>query len=236
MLNFVVETLDRAHGAPGLQVIVLMDDATKSLADLRSCKTILVHDLVRVAARDRWGQGLLVIGWLHLGFFLICQVLYARGDRAPAHFIPLWMADVAAVLISFRLIAGPGWMRATPLAGVIVRVWATYLILAFNAATMNGLMGWSAEWFKPSWATLATFGFATMAWLIGLRFLIPAVQMYFTGLLMIQFPQLQYLIFGLSWWLALQAIGLVVLRRPGVESTIQRQDTLNPEKVEPLKV
>jgi hypothetical protein len=118
---------------------------------------------------------------------------------------------------------------------VVVRVWATYLILAFNAATMNSLMGWSADWFKPSWATLATFGFATMAWLFGLRFLIPAVQMYFTGLLMVQFPHYQYLIFGLSWWLALQAIGLV-LRRPGVGSTILRPETSNTEKTEPLKI
>jgi hypothetical protein len=215
--------------------VVLMDDATNSLADLRGCQAALVHDLVRVAARDRWGHGLMVIGWVHLGFFLICQALYARGDRAPAHFIPLWMADLAAVLASFRLIAGRGWMRATPLAGVVVRVWATYLILAFNAATMNSLMGWSADWFKTSWAALATFGFATMAWLLGLRFLIPAVQMYFTGLLMIRFPQHQYLIFGLSWWLALQAIGLV-LRRPGVESRIRRPETLNPKKIEPVKI
>lgn len=190
-----------------------MEDGPKSLDDLRGCRAALVDDLVRVAVRDRWGRGLMAIGWVHLGFFLVCQVLYARGDRAPGHFIPLWLADLATVLATFRLIVGPGWMRGTPLAGVVVRVWATYLILTFNAATMNSLMGWSADWFKPTWTTLATFGFATMAWLFGLRFLLPAVQMYVTGLLMVRFPEYNYLIFGLSWWLALHAIGLALERR-----------------------
>ena len=190
----------------------LMDDTSQGFAELRECRAALVEDLARVAVRDRWGRGLMVVGWVHLGIFLVCQGLYARGDRAPAHFLPLWMADLAGLLITFRAIAGRGWSRATPLAGVIVRVWATYLILTFNAATMNRLMGGSADWFKSSWATLATFGFATMAWLLGLRFLIPAVQMYFTGLLMVEYPEYNYLIFGLSWWVALQAIGLSLER------------------------
>jgi hypothetical protein len=212
-----------------------MDDALQAPTSLPDCRAALVEDLVRVAVRDRWGRGLMVVGWIHLGFFLVCQALYARGDRAPSHFIPLWMADLAALLITFRRLAGPGWVRATPLAGVIVRVWATYLILTFNAATMNSLMGWSADWFKPSWTSLATFGFATMAWLLGLRFLIPAVQMYFTGLLMVRFPEYNYLIFGLSWWVALQAIGLS-LQRLGVDSRTHHNDSKDTKQIEPLQV
>jgi hypothetical protein len=205
-----------------------MENGPKTLSALHGYKTALVKDLVRVALRDRWGRALMAIGWVHLAFFLICQAIFSRGDRTPSHFVALWIADLLATLGSFRLIAGPGWVRSTPLAGVVVRVWATYLILTFNAATMNSLTGWTLDWFKPSWAMLSTFGFATMAWLFGLRFLIPAVQMYFTGLLMVRFPGYNYLIFGLSWWAALQVIG-GILERWRARNPAPESDRFDPQ-------
>jgi hypothetical protein len=202
-----------------------MDDGSISRSDLDGYQAALVQDLARVAARDRWGKGLMAVGWVHLAFFLICQGLYSSGDRSETHFVSLWVADLLASLGVFRLVVGPGWSKSTPLAGVILRVWVTYFILTFNAASMNHLMGWSLEWFKPSWATLATFGFATMAWLLGLRFLIPAVQMYFTGLLMIRLPDDNYLIFGLSWWVALHSIGLILERRRDRTSASEKESS-----------
>ena len=52
-----------------------------------------------------------------------------------------------------------------------------------------------------------------MAWLLSLWFLVPAFQMYFTGLLIASHPELSYLIHGISWWAALQGIGWVLERR-----------------------
>src|SRR5512135_275119 len=207
-----------------------MEDGPKTLPALHGYKAALVKDLARVALRDRWGRAIMAIGWVHLAFFLICQAIFSRGDRTASHFVALWIADLLATLGTFRLIAGPGGVRSTPLAGVVVRVWATYLILTFNAATMNSLMGWTLDWFKPSWATLGTFGFATMAWLLGLRFLIPAIQMYFTGLLMVRFPESNYLIFGLSWWAALQVIGRLLERRRARDAALG-SDRFEPESV-----
>ena len=142
-------------------------------------------------------------------------MLYTHGDRAKTHFMALWGLELIAVLVIFRFVSGRGWQRATPLAGIVLRVWATFLILSFNVASLNTLTGWTLDWFKPVWATLSTFVFATLAWLITPRFLILAVQMYFTGLLMVYFPKWNYLIYGLSWFAALQAIALD-LRRNGV--------------------
>jgi hypothetical protein len=61
--------------------------------------------------------------------------------------------------------------------------------------------------------TLSTFLFAALAWLFTPKFLIPAVQMYFTALLMARFPGWNNLIYGLSWWVALMGTAQVVRRR-----------------------
>ena len=45
------------------------------------------------------------------------------------------------------------------------------------------------------------------------RYFVPAVQMYFTGLLMVRYPDWQYLIYGVSWWAAFQGTGVILERR-----------------------
>lgn len=176
-------------------------------------KRLLIADLRRQAVRRPWGPALMAVGWVHLAFFLVCQAVYTAGVRAEWPSVLLWGSEVAAVVGVMRLVAGRGWASESPAVGLIVRVWVTFLILSFNVASMNTLMGWGLDWFKPAWCTLSSFGFATMAWLFGPRLLVPAFQMYFTSLLMVRFPQWAYLIHGLSWWAALQALGWDLCRR-----------------------
>ncbi|MBX6314514.1 MAG: hypothetical protein IRY99_16610 [Isosphaeraceae bacterium] len=181
--------------------------------DLWRWKAAWVEDLDRVAARDRWGLALMAIGWVHLAFFLGCQWLQAHGDHAGWKYLAIWILEVLTILGAVRRIAGRGWYRTSPLAGLIARVWGTFLILSFNAVSLNSLYGLDRIWFKSVLATLSAFGFMMMAYLVSLRFFWLAVQMYFTGLLVYKFPALDYLIYGLSWCMALQAMGLIVHRR-----------------------
>ncbi len=176
-------------------------------------KSAFVAELDRTSTRDRWGLALIAVGWIHLALFLACQAVYDPNVESDPRHLGLWLVELTVSLAAIRLISGRGWYRASPAAGLIVRIWGTFLILTFNVATYNSLTGWELDWFKPVWTTLSTFGFATMAWLIDLRFLIVAVQMYFTGLLMVRFPEWNYLIYGLSWWAALQALGLTLEQR-----------------------
>lgn len=174
---------------------------------------LLIAELREIAIKRPWGRALMAIGWVHLAFFITCQVAYSAGVRASWFSLLLWCSEIASVLLAMRLAAGKDWIRDGPAVGLIVRVWITFLILSFNVASLNTLTGWSVDWFKPVWCTLASFGFATMAWLFGLRFLIPAFLMYFTGLLMVQFPAWNYLIHGITWWATLQALGWDMIRR-----------------------
>ena len=174
---------------------------------------LLMAELTEAAEARPWGPALMAVGWAHLAFFLVCQGAYSGGVRAPWVSLVLWGAELGVVLGALRLVAGRDWFRAAPAVGLIVRVWVTFLILSFNVASLNSLTGWSLDWFKPVWCTLSSFGFATMAWLFGIRYLVPAFQMYFTGLMMVKYPGWNYAIYGASWWLATQYLGMDLVRR-----------------------
>ena len=176
-------------------------------------RTLLAADLRALALRRPWGHAVMAIGWVHLAFFLICQAVYTIGDRSPTLAMILWVSEVFTIFCVIRKVAGRGWIKESPTVMLVVRIWITFLILSFNVVTLNHLTGWSVDWFKPVWCTLASFGFATMAWLFGYRLLIPAFQMYFTGLLMVRFPAWNYLIHGISWCLALQYPGWDLIRQ-----------------------
>ena len=176
-------------------------------------KTLLAAELRQLAVKRPWGAAVMAIGWVHLAYFLVCQAFFTAGVRAPWVSIVLWSAEIGSVVLAMRVVAGKQWFREAPVVGLVVRVWITFLILSFNAASFNTLVGWETDWFKAVWCTLGSFGFATMAWLFGLRYLIPAFQMYFTGLLIVRFPEWGYLIHGLSWWVALHWLGWDLVRR-----------------------
>ncbi len=182
-------------------------------AEKHGWQAMLWAELRESAARRPWGRALMAIGGVHLAFFTVCQVVYSAGVRAEWPSLLLWSSEVGAVLFVLRFVAGRDWLKDVPAIGLIARVWITFLILSFNAASLNTLTGWAVDFFKPVWCSLASFGFATMAWLFGPRYLIPAFQMYFTSLLILRFPQWAYGIHGLSWCLALQGIGWDLNRR-----------------------
>lgn len=210
-----------------------MDEARTASADLHLWKAAIIADFGRIAARDHWGRALMIVGWVHLAFFTLNQVLYTAGGYPDPLFAVLWLIELLTLLIMLRALLGRGWFRCTPMAATVVRVWATFFILAFNVSMLNSMKGWTVDWFKLVWTTLSSFGFATMAWLLHLSFLVFAFQMYFTGLLMVRYPAWNYLIFGVSWCAALQVIGLALERRGARASNGDRRS--NPSLGTKLK-
>ena len=161
----------------------------------------------------RWSRAIAAVAWIHLGSFLFCQAIYEPEVQRDPRLFYVWVGELAAVLIALRAIAGRGWMRSSPAIGVATRLWGTFLILSFNMVMLNELTGWETRWYKPAWGTLSTFFLASMAWLFSPRLFIPAVQMYFTALLMLYFKHADNLIYGVSWWLAMMGIARGVQTR-----------------------
>lgn len=202
----MIETLTEPERAVG---------TGRSETRLSEWKAELRDDLDEAFATGsgRWSRAVAAVGWIHLAAFLACQAIYdPTRHRDPRHLI-IWAAEFVAVLMALRLIAGRGWMRSSTAVGLVVRFWGTFLILSFNVVTLNELMGWEMRWYRPAWGTISSFFLASMAWLFTPRMFIPAVQMYFTALLMIQFRDQDNLIYGVSWWLALLGIAARIRRR-----------------------
>jgi hypothetical protein len=181
-------------------------------------------DRAVVEGGGRWSRALTAIAWIHLLTFLACQALHDPLVERDVRHLVLWVIELAVVIITMRKVAGLGWFWSSPAIYMIARLWVTFLILSFNVATLNALTGWESLWFKASWGTLSTYLFAALAWLFTPKFLIPAVQMYFTALLMARFPEWNNLIYGVSWWLALMGTALVVRRRERARAVPPRSE------------
>src|SRR5262245_48981569 len=160
-------------------------------------------DRALVSGGGRWSRALTAVAMIHLTTFVLCQVLHDPLVERDVRHLALWIVELAAVILTMRRVAGLGWFWSSPAINLIARLWVTFLILSFNVATLNALTGWESLWFKASWGTLSTFLFATLAWLFTPKFLLPAVMMYFTALLMARYPEWNNLIYGVSWCAAL---------------------------------
>jgi hypothetical protein len=166
----------------------------------------------------RWSRALIAVAWIHLLAFLVCHALKSPSQASDPRHILIWFLELVAVFVAMRHFAGKGWFWSPPAIHLVGRLWLTFLILSFSLSTLNATIGWETLWFKAAWGTLSSFLFATLAWLITYRFLILAVQMYFTALLMARFMDYNNIIYGVSWWLALMAIAWTIRRRATTEA------------------
>src|SRR5262245_43279922 len=174
--------------------------------------------LARLAGDRRWGLSLLLVGWLHLVAFALCYFLTVGLDyHEPAGYLAVWAGELSAAGLIFRRCGGPRPSGpAPPLARLVARVWGAYFVLAFNLCALNGLRGHRMFELFPAMASLASFGFLVMAFVVSRRFFGAVLVMFAAGLLMAADLRHAYLVFALAWWLVLQGVGLALRasRRP----------------------
>ena len=180
-----------------------------------SWKSLLRQELDKalVQGGGRWSRALMAVAWIHLLAFLVCHTLHSPSQGSDPRHILVWFLELVSVFVAMRVFAGKGWFWSPEAIHFMGRLWLTLLILSFSLSTLNHTIGWQTLWFKAAWGTLSSFFFATLAWLITPRFLILAVQMYLTALLMARFMDWNNVIYGVSWWLALMEIAWMVRRR-----------------------
>jgi len=178
-----------------------------------------LKQLNRLARRQRWGLSLLLVSWLHLLAFSLCDYLtVARGYHEAAGYLMIWACELCGAGLIFRLCSGPRPAEAPPpLARFVVRVWLAHFVLAFNLCTMNTLRGHRLFELFPAMASLASFAFLVMTIAVSRRFFAAVLVMFAAGLLMSAYLLRAYLIFALAWWLVLNGIGWVLL--PGRRSS-----------------
>lgn len=171
-----------------------------------------MEELERSPASRRLGLALAGVACIHLIFFALCQAISDPAVRRDMRHPALWLGELVAVLVFLNRSLGRGWIRSSTAMNLVAKLWTTFLILSFNVVALNSLMGFDLHWYRPVWGTLSTFLFASLAWLFTPWFLIPAVQMWVTGLLMLNLPDWGFLIYGVSWWAALTGVAVSIRR------------------------
>ena len=181
------------------------------------------EQLARVARRRNWGLSLLLIGWWHLLAFALCYYLTIAAEyHGSAGYLAVWLTELLGVAVIFRACGGPTRPDdSVPLSRFLTRVWVAYFLLAFNLGTMNTLRGHHLFELFPAMASLGSFAFLTLTFVIDRRFFAAVLVLFASGLLMAGYHPHAYLVFALAWWAVLNGIGLTLLsaqRQRGVVS------------------
>ncbi len=184
-----------------------------------------VTQLARLARRRRWGLSLILLGWLHLLAFALCyyMTIIMNYNDAPGY-LAVWGAELCGMALIFRLCGGPRSAEPPlPLARFVVRIWTTYFLLAFNLCSMNALRGHRMFELFPAMASLASFAFLAMSFIINRRFYLAVLVMFAAGLLEAAHLPHAFLVFALAWWLVLNGVGFSLLWRHRLHPTDEKQ-------------
>jgi hypothetical protein len=169
------------------------------------------QQLAQLALERNWGLSLVLVGWLHLAIFLTCYYLtIVRDYHGSFGYLTLWLGELAAVGLIFRVCGGARRAEPPPLELLVRRIWIAYFVLAFNLGSLNVLRGHALFEFFPAIASLASFAFIMMSVLLSGRFFAAVLVMFGSGLLMAAHLLHAFLIFALAWWLVLNTIGLIL--------------------------
>ena len=179
--------------------------------------------LLRLARRRRWGLSLLLVGWLHLLAFSICyyMTIVCHYNGAPGY-LTVWAAELCGMALIFRLCGGPRSAEAPlPLGRFVVRIWTAYFLLSFNLCSLNALRGHIMFELFPAMASLGSFAFLVMSFVIDRRFYAAVLVLFAAGLLEAANLPHAFLVFGLAWWLVLNGVGIGLLwrRRPALRQS-----------------
>src|SRR5262249_47410453 len=92
----------------------------------------------------------------------------------------------------------------------VLRIWVVYFLLCGNVVGLNVTAGLPVLVFLPVLHTLGTFAFSVMCVLVSAWFLPASFFLFMTGFLSARFPEYGFLIYGGSWLVVLETLGLVL--------------------------
>lgn len=188
------------------------------------CCTESARIELRQAATDRrWGPAFVAIGAWHLLAFGACYFLTVIRDYHDSPgYLAIWMTELAGVGVLFRALGGrrPATCPVSQLETLVRRVWIAYFFLAFNLGSLNTLRGHPRFEFFPAIASLASFAFLMMTFLVDRRFFGAVLVMFASGLVMAALPLHAYLVFALAWWVVLTILGLSLWRTDAAQDRL----------------
>jgi hypothetical protein len=174
----------------------------------------MVAQLERTAAGENHWLIYLLLGWEHLAAciasYYLVEVLGWRYHPKRWPNLVVWLSWVVLAAATVHLIRIRSQAEKSPLASVVKRIWILFFLLCGNVVGLNLITGLPVFVFLPVLATLGTFAFAMLTMLLSRRFLAASLAMFATGIFIAYFPAYGLLIYGGSWLLVLQTLGILL--------------------------
>ena len=174
----------------------------------------VLHEFDRTAFRENYWLTYSLLGWTNM---LACaishyfvQVLHIQD---PWPYLALWIGQVVVALAGTTLAGGSWKTDQLPLLAQVNRIGTVFVLLCFNVAALNVLLGLPVFELLPVLATLSSFTLLMLAMLLSPRLLLAALAMFLTGPLMAWFPKVGFLLYGTAWLLILQTLGVIFFCR-----------------------
>ncbi|MBY0525408.1 MAG: hypothetical protein K2R98_18520 [Gemmataceae bacterium] len=191
-----------------------------SPANLAERYRLLRHDTLeefeRTAARENYWLIYTLLGWTNL---LACAVSHYFVEvmhlQAPNYgpFVLLWAGQIVVALGATTL-AGGSWKTAhLPLLAHVNRLCTVFVLLCWNVAVLNVLLGLPIFVLLPALATLSSFMLLVLSMMLSARLVVAALAMFVTGSLMAFYPRIGFLLYGAGWLLVLQTAGVIFFRK-----------------------
>jgi hypothetical protein len=157
---------------------------------------------------ERWWLIWIVMGLQILLTNSITQFLLWSGEQRALVYIGLWGLHVLLIppIIAFIHRRSGGQRTATET--FIWWIWSTFIVAATGVGLFNQAVGLPLFFNAPLLGLLAAFAFSMMAMVTHRFFLLHALVFVLVMIAMGFFPQVQFLIYGVSWCAVLVTLGL----------------------------
>lgn len=198
------------------ETIPMREPASELNSQHAALHAAMLSRLEDTAARENHGLIYTLLGWEHLAAcaatnYLIEHVRLEHPHRWP-YLLP-WVAWVVVALATVRLVRGRVPEGQSPLGVILFRTWLIFFLLCGNVVALNLAAGLPLLIFLPVLATLSSFALSLLTALVSRRFLPAVLLMIATGVAIARLPQYGFLIYGVSWLVILQGLGIVLMRR-----------------------
>jgi FtsH-binding integral membrane protein len=176
----------------------------------------MLAGLEETSLRENHGLIYMLLGWQHLiacavTNYLIEVVRLPYPHRWP-YLLP-WLAWVLLALATVRWVRGRRPAGESPLGVLLFRTWTVFFLLCGNVVALNYAAGLPIFAFLPVLSTLSAFGLSILTVVVSRRFWPAILLMFVTGLVCARFPAYGLTIYGVSWLMILQMLGIILMRR-----------------------
>lgn len=173
-----------------------------------------LEEFERTGFCDNFWLTYTLLGWTNLAACAVSHYLVevVQWQEYWPYFV-VWVVQILVALAAIRLGGNSLQADHLPLLAFVNRVDLIFLLLCWNVALLNVMLGLPVFTLLPLLATLSSFLLLVFSLTLSRKLVLAALTMFATGTLIAQFPHVGFLLYGFGWLLVLQTLGVIFYRK-----------------------